>query len=240
MAGMKVLIFCAHADDEVIAVGGTLRKMADAGAGIRLVMFSGGAEGYTRAEDRDSIVETRHGETRRVCDILGIKEYVNLGLTDWSLTVENSTYHAVIHHIREFRPDLVLTHSRADYNDHIVVHDVTTEGWFHAGIPCAMDEGEPWEHVPLYEFEVLQPIAHPSHVVDITDTYEAKVEAMKCYGSQHDLVGSVFQMIEGRSLERGQLIGVKYGEALSLSRYRPRMVRDVELLAETGSKSQEV
>lgn len=229
---MKVLVFCAHADDEVIGVGGTLRKLANARAKIRLVMFSEGAEGYTRADEKASIVKTRGNETERVCEVLGIEEYFNLHLLDWNLKVDNAGYHAVIHHIREFQPDIVFTHARADYNDHMVVHDTSTEGWFHAGISCAMDEGPVSEHVPLYEFEVLEPIARPGLVVDITDTYEAKVAAMRCYGSQHVLIGGVFQMMEGRAMQRGFLIGVRYGEAFSRSKVRPRTVYNVGMLAD--------
>ncbi len=229
---MKVLVFCAHADDEVIGIGGTLRKLADGGATIRLVMFSEGAEGYSHREEKSSIINTRGQEVARVCEILGIQEYHNLGLLDWNLKVDNSSYREVVGHIRQFQPDVVFTHSRADYNDHMAVHGVATEGWFHAAIPCAMETDPVWKLVPLYEFEVLEPIANPSVIVDISDTYEAKVEAMKMHASQHELVGGVFQLIEGRALERGFLIGVQYGEALLRSHYRPRAVGNVEVLAE--------
>lgn len=69
--------------------------------------------------------------------------------------------------------------------------------------------------------------------MDITHTYAAKVEAMAIYASQHELVGGVFQLMEGRALERGSQIGVKYGEALLRSHYRPRAVRDVKSLVES-------
>lgn len=227
---MKVLVLCAHADDEVIGAGGTIRKLADAGASIRLVMFSEGAEGYTKLEERGAIVQRRESETRRVCETLGIAECFNLHMLDWNLKVENESYRAVVHHIREFRPDLVFTHSRADYNDHMAVHDVATEGWFHAALPCAMGQDPIWKLVPLYEFEVMDALARPSVVVDITDTYPVKVEAMKVYASQHEVVGGVFQMMEGRALQRGSLIGVQYGEAFARSAYRPRAVTDVATL----------
>ena len=229
---MNILVFCAHADDEVIGMGGTLRKLADAGARIRLIMFSEGAEGYSRPMDKKSIVETRQKETEAVCHILGIEEYFNLRGLDWSLEVNNSTYHEVIHHIRSFKPDVVFTHSKADYSDHMVVSQASTEGWFHAALPCAMDQYPVWKLVPLYEFEVLQPIVHPSHVVDITDTFAAKDEAMKVYDSQSGIVGGVFQLMEGRAKERGYLIGARYGEAFMRSRYRPCAVRHMETLLE--------
>jgi len=229
---MNVLVFCAHADDEVIGIGGTLRKLADGGAAIRLVMFSEGAEGYAKPEEKSSVVKTRGEEIQGVCKILGIQEYFNLGLLDWNLKVDNCTYREMIHHIRQFQPDVIFTHSRADYNDHITAHDVATEGWFHAAIPCAMEKDPVWRLVPLYEFEVLQPIANPSIIVDISDTYKAKIKAMEMHASQHAVVGGVFQLLEGRALDRGFLIGVKYGEALLRSHYRPRAIRNVETLAE--------
>jgi LmbE family N-acetylglucosaminyl deacetylase len=147
---------------------------------------------------------------------------------DWNLKVDNAGYREVIRQIREFRPDIVFTHSHADYNDHQVVHDVSIEGWYHAGIPCAMDLGPIAPFAPVYEFEVLEPMANPSLVVDITDTFSAKMEAMQCYASQHELVGGVFQLMEGRALERGYLIGARYGEALRRNSYRPRAVHDIQ------------
>ncbi|NQU11310.1 PIG-L family deacetylase [bacterium] len=227
---MNVLFFAAHADDEVIAAGGTLRKLANAGARIRLVLFSEGAEGYGTVAEADTIVATRERETRAIGNILGIQEYHNEHQLDWNLKVDNATYHIAVRHIREFRPDLVFTHSFADYNDHQAVHKVVVEGWFHAALECAMKDGPVWKHVPLYEYELLQPLAEPSVVVDITDTFDAKVAAMKQYPSQFGVVGSIFQLMEGRALARGYLAGVKYAEAFRRITYRPRKVTDVEKL----------
>jgi len=227
---MKIIVFGAHPDDEVIGLGGTLKKWAQAGADIRLILFSAGAEGYTQPGGRDRIIAQRRAETEAVCAILGIRSYANLGLLDWNLKVDNAAYHAVIREIRAFQPDAVFTHTRADYNDHIAVHDVVTEGWFHAALPCAMDDGPVWKPVPLYEFEVRQPMATPGLVVDISDTFPAKVEAMQRYASQLEHVGGVFQLMEGRALDRGNLIGVRYGEALIRSAYQPRAIRSVQQL----------
>lgn len=229
---MRILVFCAHADDEVIGMGGTLRKLADAGAQIRLVMFSAGAEGYSCPEEKTTITQTRQRETRAVCEILGIQEYVNLEGLDWSLSVDNGTYRQVIHHIREFRPDAVFTHSMNDYSDHMAVSQVSTEGWFHAALPCAMEQEPVWKLVPLYQFEVIQTMNRPSLVVDITDTFAAKKRAMEVYASQTGIVGGVFQMMEGRAMERGYLIDVRYGEAFLRSAYKPRPVRKIQTLLE--------
>ena len=229
---MRVLVLAAHADDEVIGAGATLRKLANKGASIRLVIFSEGAEGYTTLAEEKIIVARRQRETKAVCKVLGIKEYFTEHWLDWNFKVDNAGYRAVIHHIREFRPDLVLTHRWGDYNDHKVMQEVVVEAWFHAAIPCAMKLGPIWKHVPLYEFEVLQPMAEPTVVVDVTDTYKAKVKAMERYASQHSLVGGIFQLLEGRALTRGYLIGAKYGEAFRRVSYRPRKITSVNQLTD--------
>ena len=228
---MKVLVIVAHPDDEVIGAGGTIRKFANAGAKIRLVVFSAGAEGYTTAREKTTIVKQRAKELKEVCRILGIQEFFNEGWLDFDFRTGNKGYHTVIGHIRQFKPDLVITHRFGDYNDHKVSHDTVTDAWYHAAIPCVMNEGPIWKHVPLYEFEAVQLHAEPQIVVDITDTYQVKVKAMQAYGSQLNLVGGVNQLMEGRALARGWLIGVKYGEAFRrVTYYRPRPISDVRQL----------
>lgn len=229
---MRILVFCAHADDEVIGMGGTLGKFANDGAEIRLVMFSEGAEGYSSPSEKDTIIQTRQHETEAVCKILGIREYINLHGLDWSISVNNDTYRSVIENIRSFRPDAVFTHACMDYSDHKSVNTVTTEGWFHAALPCTMEDDPVWKLVPLYEFEVIRRIPDPTHIVDISDTFELKKKAMEIYGSQAGIVGGAFQMMEGRALDRGHLIGVKYGEAFIRSNYRPRAIYKTTTLLE--------
>ena len=59
---MKIIVFGAHPDDEVIGLGGTLKKWAQAGADIRLILFSAGAEGYTQPGGRDRIIAQRRAD----------------------------------------------------------------------------------------------------------------------------------------------------------------------------------
>ncbi len=87
---MKILIFGAHPDDEVIGMGGTIRRFADAGATVRLVHFSPGAEGYASPAEKNTICAERAAETAAVCKLLGIAEYVNLQQLDWNIEVDNA------------------------------------------------------------------------------------------------------------------------------------------------------
>ena len=229
---MKILVFCAHADDEVIGLGGTIRKFANAGAEIRLIHFSAGAEGYASLEEKDTICATRAAEVEKVCRILGVSSYRNFNLLDWSIPADNSTYRLVIEEIRSFQPDAVFTHFESDYRDHRNVSIAVSEGHFHASLACAIEQAPVWKDVPLYHFEVIKLIPEPEMIIDISDTMDAKLEAMAVYASQTGVVGGADQMLSARASMRGQNIGVRYGEALIRNKMRPRKINDLNKLLE--------
>ncbi len=229
---MKILVFCAHADDEVIGLGGTIRKFANAGAEIRLIHFSAGAEGYASLEEKDTICATRAAEVEKVCRILGVSSYRNFNLPDWSIPADNSTYRLVIEEIRSFQPDAVFTHFESDYRDHRNVSIAVSEGHFHASLACAIEQAPVWKDVPLYHFEVIKLIPEPEMIIDISDTMDAKLEAMAVYASQTGVVGGADQMLSARASMRGQNIGVRYGEALIRNKMRPRKINDLNKLLE--------
>ena len=229
---MKILVFCAHADDEVIGLGGTIRKFANAGAEIRLIHFSAGAEGYAALEEKNTICQTRAAEVEKVCRILGISSYRNFDLLDWSIPSDNSTYRLVIEEIRSFQPDAVFTHFESDYRDHRNVSIAVSEGHFHASLACAIEQAPVWKDVPLYHFEVIKLIPEPEMIIDISETMDAKLEAMAVYASQTGVVGGADQMLSSRASMRGQSIGVRYGEALVRNKMRARKINDLNKLLE--------
>ena len=69
-------------------------------------------------------------------------------------------------------------------------------------------------------------------IVDISDTMDAKLEAMAVYASQTGVVGGADQMLASRASMRGQNIGVRYGEALIRNKMRARKINDLSKLLE--------
>jgi hypothetical protein len=84
-----------------------------------------------------------------------------------------------------------------------------------------MELGEPWKVDILYQFSVLELIAKPSHIVDISDTLDEKLRAMQAYKSQHTVVAGVLDQIDARARMYGSMIGVRYAEAFVRSQYIP-------------------
>jgi len=227
----RALVICCHPDDEVLGIGGTIKKLTNQGVEVSVLMFANGNEGYTQMEEKERIVEIRRKEREEVGRFLGISHYEAYDYGDFAIPEDETTYKMCIRAIRQYRPDVVFTHYWNEYRTHKAVASITEEAFWQAGWTCSLDLGEPWKASALYHFEVIQLMPSVSSVVDITDTYEDKVRAMEAYASQCDsVVSSALQQIEGRALTRGAQVGVKYGEALLLNTTVPGLVSDVNQL----------
>jgi len=226
----SVLLFCGHPDDEVISLGGTIKKMTLAGIEVNVVIFANGNEGYTDMKTKDTIVEIRKKERENVQKILGIKNYEAYDYTDFGVPADEVTYKLCMKMIRKYKPDVILTHYWNEYMSHKSVATVATEAWWQAGWVCSVDLGDEWKAKALYHFEVIDLLPKPSHIIDITDTFVYKIEAMKAYASQQTVVSGIMQQMEGLAMQRGSMIGVKYGEALLKSNFVACKVSDVDEL----------
>ncbi|OPZ84104.1 MAG: 1D-myo-inositol 2-acetamido-2-deoxy-alpha-D-glucopyranoside deacetylase [bacterium ADurb.Bin429] len=228
----RILAICAHDDDEVIGPGGTLRKLADAGADITTLVFCTGNEGFIRLEEKDSIVERRRGERAAAQRILGTRACIAFDYHDFDNLDTEAVYRDIMRTVRRIRPHLVFTHLSCDYLAHRTLGRLAPEAVWQAGWVCSLDLGEPWAVSRLYQFSIIEPIAKPSHIVDISDTFRAKLDAMRAYASQHEVVAGILGQIEGRAKLYGAMIGVEYGEAFLRSATIPVKVAEPLTLLE--------
>jgi LmbE family N-acetylglucosaminyl deacetylase len=217
------LVFSAHPDDEAVGMGGTIAKLAKAGNDVFVVIFTKGEEGYADKKLKETISELRQKEIERVRGILGIKKYELMGRPDMGLKNDKETFKESIRIIRKFKADVVFTHYRVDrHRDHIAASKLVTEAFWQAGEPVSMELGNPWRPRALYYYEETYPFRFPSHIVDITETFDAKIDAMRTYTSQLPVVPFILDGIEGQAISRGSAIGAKYGEAFLRSKVTPR------------------
>lgn len=223
----RVLAICAHDDDEVIGPGGTLRKLANAGAEVTTLVMCTGNEGYIRLEEKDTIVKRRVEERAAAQRILGTaKCNITSGYNDFAHLDHEGIYRNIMRAVREVKPHLVFAHLPCDYIAHRTLGDVTPEAVWQAGWICSLELGEPWQVEKLYQFSIIEPIAKPSHIVDISDTFQAKLDAMHAYASQHEVVAGILGQIEGRARLYGAMIGVQYAEAFLRCPYIPTAVTE--------------
>jgi len=109
----RILCVTAHPDDEAAAFGGSLRLYHERGAEIYVVCLTAGQAGSHRglAKTDHELAAIRRKEFAASCEILGIDRGVVLDYADGQLH-RVDLYKVVgdlIQHIREFRPDVMLT-----------------------------------------------------------------------------------------------------------------------------------
>jgi len=133
LAGRTVLAVFAHPDDESLACGGTLARLADAGARVVLLCASRGEKGSisdpSLVPDGDlGLVRTR--ELRDAAATLGVGDVIVMDHPDGDLRWDEvPEFHAeIVAAINRYRPDAVITFAEDGlywHRDHIGVHERT-------------------------------------------------------------------------------------------------------------------
>ncbi len=218
----RALVFAAHPDDEIIGLGGTIARLADEGCQVTVVTLTAGETAYTRAEDRERMGDIRTAEAAAADRILGIHRRIILGRPTQGVTNDRETYQACVRIIREVRPDVIFTHWSEDkHRDHRAISEMTAEARWKASEPVLADVGSPWYCEYLFFYEVLELFPHPSLVIDVSATFERKLEAMRTQASQMDVLPGIMRYLDGLGKVRGYARGTEYAEAFLASTLLP-------------------
>jgi len=212
LKGRAVLAVFAHPDDESLACGGTLARLADEGAHVVLISASHGERGSAHGPVRDEALgAARALELRDAARMLGVADLVVLDHPDGDLRWARVTeFHAdIVMSIRRYRPAAVITFGEDGlywHADHVAVHERTTtavrslgrqapplyyvtmpSGSMRAIVNAAAARG--WTPPPK-GFWSLVPDAfglhaeEPTFVVDVSDWVTKKLGALRCHRSQ--------------------------------------------------------
>jgi len=215
---LDLLAIAAHRDDVELTCGGTMIRAADQGYATGILDLTAGEAGTAGSAD------LRGKEAEAAAGVLGVVERRNAGLPDAHLVNSDEARRIVARHVRELAPRVViLPFPIGRHPDHRVASELGRDACFLAGLTRYDAPGEP--HRP---FKVLHALAYredpvkPTFVVDISEQFERKMAAIRCYASQFDGVrnaGEIFptgqdlySLIEVQSAHYGSLIRVRYGE----------------------------
>lgn len=184
----RVLVIGAHSADFVWRAGGAVAVTTASGGTARVIALSYGERGESgelwKEPDQtvERVKEIRHGEAERAAAALGA-DFRCLDLGDYPLEIDAQALGRIADEIREFAPDVLLTHTTVDpFNpDHGIAGSAVDRARSlaaGAGVPSAFGTVTP---PALLQFEPHQPELCdfvPTTFVDITDVYEQKVAAM--------------------------------------------------------------
>lgn len=226
---LDILVFGAHPDDAELSCSGTIMAHIAEGRRVGIVDLTRGELGTRGSAD------LRDAEALAASKIMGIHSRENLALPDGFFKNSNKARLEVIKAIRKYRPEIILANAPTDrHPDHGRASKLVETAAFLSGLPKIETKwnGEKqlaWRPTNLY-FYIQSNFLEPDFVVDISDYWTKKKEAISAYESQffekeNDTEGSTFltdpmflRFIEGRAIEYGKSIGARYGEGFIKSR----------------------
>ncbi len=223
---VDLLAIAAHRDDVELTCGGTLAKAVKDGHRVGILDLTQGESG-TRGD-----APTRAAEAERATQTLGVHVRLNAGLPDAHLQNDEPSRATLVELIRATRPRVViLPYPVGRHPDHRIASELGRDACYLAGLAKYGPAGAPPAPPPLpphRPFKVLYALAYredpvkPSFVVDISETFETKMAAIRCYASQFDgaqAAGEIHptgqdlhELIRVQSAHYGSLIRRPYGE----------------------------
>jgi 4-oxalomesaconate hydratase len=222
----RIQVIGAHAADFVWRAGGAIAKAVQEGGTAEVVALSYGERGESgelwkeEGQTVENVKKVRHGEAEAAARALGAP-FKCLDLGDYPLQIDADALAKVADTIREFAPDVLVTHTDTDpFNpDHPVAHaavDRARSLAAGAGVRSAFKTIRP---PALFLFEPHQPELcnfTPTTFVDITAVMDRKREAMGHMKAQQYLQTYYAERAEHRANHARRASGnqeVRFAEA---------------------------
>jgi LmbE family N-acetylglucosaminyl deacetylase len=211
-----------HPDDLEIVCGGTLALLGRQGFRVGLIELTTG-EPTPRGSE-----EVRRQEAEAARAVLGAAVRLNLGLPNRELMDGPPARYRLATELRRLRPTvLIATAGRtpAASPDHHQAHLIIEAARFYSQLTRWDDrfDGTPPYRVPHlvyapFPFDAEVRHWHGTFVVDVTSTFQQKLDAIRCYQSQFD--ADRFAMLQhfvgGSASATGARCGFAYGEMFAL------------------------
>jgi 4-oxalomesaconate hydratase len=231
----RILVIGAHSADFVWRAGGAVAVATRTGGVAQVLALSYGERGESgelwkvEGQTIENVKQVRHAEAEKAARALGA-EFKALDFGDYPLDIDRERLEIVVEAIREFEPDVIVTHTDTDpFNpDHPIANQAVIRARTlaaGAGVSSAFRTIAPPD---LFLFEPHQPELcnfTPTTFVDITSVIEAKQEAMAAMESQVYLQTYYAQRAEQRGNHARRATGdasVRYAEAFQ--RVLPQVV----------------
>ena len=234
----RVQVIGAHSADFVWRAGGAVAVAVQNGGTAEVIALSYGERGESgelwkqEGQTVENVKKVRHAEAAAAAAALGAS-FRCLDLGDYPLQIEAEALTQIADAIREFAPDVLITHTDRDpFNpDHPVAHAAVDRARglaAGAGVQSAFATVKP---PALFLFEPHQPELcnfTPTTFVDITAVIERKQAAMAEMKAQQYLQTYYAQRAEQRANHARRASGnqeVRYAEAFQ--RVIPQVVTEL-------------
>jgi LmbE family N-acetylglucosaminyl deacetylase len=194
------MVVVAHPDDAEFSSAGTIAKLASEGKNVIIIQVTSGDKGTADPTIHpEELAKIREEEQLEASRREGAGETVFLRCADGELVADIAMREKIVRMIRTYRPDVIITHDPfrpyALHPDHRAVGTSAIDAVY----PTARDPHYFPEHLraglePHKTAEVwFFGAEEPDLFIDITDTFDTKIAALKAHASQ---VGDGIEMTE--------------------------------------------
>lgn len=230
----RILVVAAHPDDVDFGMAGTIATWTDVGIEVvYCIVTNGDAGGSDPSVSRADMAVLRQAEQTAAAKCVGVTDVRFLGYPDGRLEASLDLRRDISRVIRQVRPDRVTCPSPernyaripASHPDHRAAGSATLDAVYpDARNPFAFPELaaeglEPWIVHDVW----IAGAPVPTHFVDVTDTFDRKVAALRAHESQTGHMDDLEGMLRGwlsRSAEMGGLGEGRLAEAFQLIEIR--------------------
>jgi LmbE family N-acetylglucosaminyl deacetylase len=204
------MVVSPHDDDGIIGAGGLIAALAEEKKEVSVVIMTDGRLGYSKPEDRWTIVQTRAREAVDSYHALGVaRDNINfLGYPDMSLwpycawkTPEGYSggYRMLLIKLRHYKPQVVFIPNPEDIHpDHRATFEIARVAIWQAQKPVAADMGKPFRIERIFAYQTWQDLSEITHSFNLA-LYDSerkllrkrKREALARFNSQKDIIASI-------------------------------------------------
>jgi len=215
----KILVVCAHPDDETLGMGGTIALYSKRNDEVFVLIFT---EGESARGKKLSKILRRKNQAKKACEILGIKKIKFLNYADQKLdTIALSDLSKKIELVvKEWNPEIVYTHFWNDINqDHRQVYEATSIAV--RPLPSSkISQFIVFETPSSTEWSSKKKSFTPNLFVNVKKTLKIKIEAFEQYKNE------IMQYPHPRSKEGvmnrakywGNIVGMEFAEPFMIVR----------------------
>jgi LmbE family N-acetylglucosaminyl deacetylase len=220
----RALVVTAHPDDVDFGAGGTVASWTAEGIEVSYCLCTDGdAGGFDPAVPRGQIAGIRQAEQRAAAEELGVVDLDFLGYPDGQLLVSHELRRDLSRVIRQRRPQRMLIQSpernweriSASHPDHLAAGEAAISAVYpdarnpFAHLELAAEGLEAWTVGEVWVMGGTS--AGPNRFVDVTDTFDRKLAALRAHASQTAHMDDLEDRLRGWSAMHAKAAGLGEG-----------------------------